>query len=105
MPFPKSLAIFNKYVTNRIFLTFAGRMAFPTDSGFVFALTYGKDVDWVKNLVTLNRGFLEFKGSKNLIHSFSFTDYEEVKELFPILVRIFFMALSVNDCLITKKQD
>jgi hypothetical protein len=79
-------------------------MAFPTDNGYVFALTYGKEVDWVKNLVALDSGFLEYGGSENLIHSFRFTFYEEVKEVFPVLIRIFLKILSVNDCLIAEKQ-
>jgi len=68
MPIPKSIANFNKHVTNKFFLLFAGRLspfaivnhkgrrsgrsyrtpilAFPMEAGFVFALTYGRDVDW-----------------------------------------------------------
>jgi len=63
MPIPRGIAIFNKYVTNQLFLLFAGWipplaivnhigrnsgrnyrtpiMAFQYENGFVFALTYG----------------------------------------------------------------
>lgn len=71
MPIPKGITRFNKHFTNRLFLLFAGRMppwavvshrgrssgrdyrtpvlAFPTETGFVFALTYGRGVDWARN--------------------------------------------------------
>jgi len=38
-------------------------MAFSTDVGFVFALTYGRDVDWVKNLIASDSGSLEYDGA------------------------------------------
>ena len=72
MPIPKSIATFNKFVTNKFFLLFAGWippfaivhhqgrksgvthktpvLSFKSEKGFDIALTYGKDVDWVKNL-------------------------------------------------------
>jgi deazaflavin-dependent oxidoreductase (nitroreductase family) len=126
MPFPKYLAIINKHVTNRFFLLFAGWippfaivehrgrrsgklyrtpiLAFPTTDGFVFALTYGRDVDWVKNLFANNFGFLRYNGAKNPIHAFSFSSYIEMKEAFPFLVRFFLNIISVDDCLLVVKQ-
>ena len=84
MPLSKKIAKFNKYITNKFFLLFASRlapwavvnhkgrhsgrdfrtpvMAFPTDSGFVIALTYGRNVDWVKNLIASDGGIIEYKG-------------------------------------------
>jgi deazaflavin-dependent oxidoreductase (nitroreductase family) len=126
MPLPKSIAILNKHITNRFFLLFAGWipplamvkhrgrtsgryyrtpiMAFPTDNGYVFALTYGKGVDWVKNLLASNSGGLKYNGADNLIHSIHFASYEDVKDVFPVFVRQFLRILSVNDCLITEKK-
>lgn len=71
MPFPDRLARFNRRVTNPLVGRLAGRlpplavvihrgrtsgrlyrtpvMAFPDGDGFVIALTYGPDRDWVKN--------------------------------------------------------
>lgn len=72
MPLPRALARFNRVVTNRITIRFAGRLpafgilvhrgrvsgrsyrtpvnAFRRPGGWVLALTYGADVDWVKNV-------------------------------------------------------
>jgi hypothetical protein len=78
-------------------------MAFSTDSCYVFALTYGKDVDWVKNLQAYDSGNLKYNGANNRIHSLRFTSYEDIKEVFPFLVRLFLRFLSVDDCLIAEK--
>lgn len=73
MPLPGWLARFNRRVTNPALRPVAGRLpyfgvvvhrgrttgllyrtpatAFPHRDGFVIALTYGRDVDWVKNVI------------------------------------------------------
>jgi hypothetical protein len=126
MPIPKSVAIFNKYVTNRFVLLFAGWvpplaiikhrgrksgrnyrtpvMAFQKADGFVFALTYGRDVDWVKNLLVAKSGVLKYYGVDNIICSFSFSLYEDVKYFFPVLFRIFLNFIKIEDCLLAEKQ-
>ncbi len=37
---------------------------FRTDEGFVFALTYGPDTDWVKNVITAGGCELETRGRR-----------------------------------------
>src|SRR5215475_8329303 len=74
-----SARVFNKYVTNRVLRGLAHRhrgpfalvrhvgrrtgnryetviMVFPTADGFVIALTYGPNVDWLRNLQTAGGG-------------------------------------------------
>jgi len=73
MTLPKALARFNRTVTNRITLVFAGRLptfaivshhgrrsgreyrtpvrVFRRAGGYRFALTYGADTDWVRNIL------------------------------------------------------
>ncbi|MFN2555458.1 MAG: nitroreductase family deazaflavin-dependent oxidoreductase [Nitriliruptorales bacterium] len=73
MPLPDSLARLNRRVTNPALRPLAGRLpyfgvvlhrgrhtgrlyrtpvnAFPQRDGFVVALTYGRDVDWLKNVL------------------------------------------------------
>jgi len=125
MPFPEALTRFNKHVTNKVFLLFAGWipplavvehhgrlsgsryrtpiMAFPSDGGYVFALTYGRNVDWVKNLLASGVGSLEHFGSEFPVHSFSFISFYQAINVFPFWVRVFLQLLSVKDCLIAKK--
>jgi len=124
MPIPKFIAVINKHVTNKFILLFArwlppfaivnhrgrktGRryrtpiLAFPTETGFVFALTYGRDVDWVRNLVASDSGRLEYKGDEIPIHVIRFEKYDDVRELFPYLVQLPLGLISIEDCLLVE---
>src|SRR5215467_3082279 len=75
---PKSVARFNRAVTNRITRRFAGRVwgfgivihrgrrsgrlyrtpinLFRTADGFLIALTYGRDSEWVQNVLAAGGG-------------------------------------------------
>src|SRR5512137_948773 len=105
MPIPKQITIFNKHITNRFFILFAGWipplavvehrgrvsgrqyktpiLAFPISNGYVFALTYGRNVDWANNLQALRRGVLKYNGNADPIYSPRHISIEEVKEKFP----------------------
>ena len=120
MPIPTSIADFNKHVTNKFFLLFAGRLspfaivnhkgrrsgrsyrppilAFPTEAGFVFALTYGRDVDWVRNLLADGGGTLRRKGEDIPIHGVRIVGYEDVKHLFPSWIKRSLARISLKDC-------
>lgn len=126
MPIPKFVAGINKHVTNRLFNLFAGWlaplaivhhrgrrsgrmyrtpiMAFPTETGLVFALTYGRDVDWVKNLMASDGGRLKRKGGEIPIHGIRFAKLRDVKEFFPFLVRLPLDFISVEDCLLVEAR-
>jgi deazaflavin-dependent oxidoreductase (nitroreductase family) len=127
MPIPKSITYFNKRITNRLFIPFAGWipplaiiehygrksgsqyktpiLAFPTRDGFVFALTYGRNVDWVKNLQASGYGVLKYNRSTYQINNFRFSTYMDLKEIFPGVVRLFLETLQVTDCFMVEKQD
>jgi deazaflavin-dependent oxidoreductase (nitroreductase family) len=86
MPLPQRLARFNRHVTNPIARTVAGRippfaivrhqgrrsgtvyrtpiMAFPNRAtgGYVVALTYGPDAQWVKNVLAAGGCEIERRG-------------------------------------------
>src|SRR5215467_11746881 len=86
MPLPKSLARFNLKVTNRITGPFAaylpgfaivhhvGRKSgierstpvnmFRGTDGYVIALTYGRDSQWVKNVLAAGRFDVERRGRR-----------------------------------------
>ena len=124
MPIPKIIATLNKYVTNSLFLLFArwlppfaivnhqgrksGRryrtpiLAFPTDTGFVFALTYGRNVDWVRNLMASDGGTLEYKGDEVPIRRIRIVKYDDMTELFPYWIRSFLGLISVEDCVLAE---
>ncbi len=124
MPIPKFIAVINKHVTNRFILLFAGWLppfaivnhrgrrsgrryrtpilAFPTDTGFVFALTYGRNVDWVRNLMASDSGRLKYKGDERPIHMIRFERYDDVRELFPYWVRLPLGLISIEDCLLVE---
>ena len=124
MPLSKKIAHFNKYVTNKFFLIFAGRLApfsvvhhtgrrsgknyrtpvlaFPRESGYVIALTYGRNVDWVKNLLATDRGVLEYKGEKIPVHGIRVADYTEHKSLFPSWIHRSLNRIKLENCLLVE---
>ncbi len=76
MPMPRAVARFNRYpnrIVSRIarhippllLLTHTGRTSgkeyqtpvcgFQTDAGFIIALTYGREADWVRNVLAVGR--------------------------------------------------
>jgi deazaflavin-dependent oxidoreductase (nitroreductase family) len=84
MPLPKRLARFNRAVTNPVVRRFAGRLPgfailhhvgrrsgrlyrtpvniFRTTDGYVVALTYGRDSDWVRNILAAGGCKAEIRG-------------------------------------------
>jgi len=125
MPIPRFVAGFNKHVTNKIILIFAvcllpfavmghvGRrsgssyrtpvLVFQAGEGYVVALTYGRDVDWVRNLLAAGYGKLERGGLRMPVSSFSVASYGDKECLFPLWVRLLLSLISVKDCLYMEK--
>lgn len=86
MPAPRSVARFNRRFTNRLALRVAGYLpgfaivshvgresgrpyrtpvnAFRTDSGYIIALTYGSESDWVKNVLVAGSCELQTRGRR-----------------------------------------
>jgi deazaflavin-dependent oxidoreductase (nitroreductase family) len=84
MPLPRWVARFNRQVTNRLTLPLAGHLPhfgvvvhtgrksnrvyrtpvniFPRPGGYVIALTYGPDSDWVRNVLASGGATLETRG-------------------------------------------
>ena len=121
MPAPRWLARFNRHVTNRVTRVFvtrsrafgvvvhrgrrSGRIlrtpvnVFPQSDGYVIALTYGPDADWVKNVMAAGRCELESHGvvvslsSPRIVH-------DQQRRLMPLLVRAMLGIAHVNDFLV-----
>jgi deazaflavin-dependent oxidoreductase (nitroreductase family) len=86
LPAPRSIARFNRRVTNRAFLRVAGRLpgfaivhhigrrsgrtyhtpvnAFRAEGGYVIALTYGSGSDWVRNVLAVGSCELRTRGRR-----------------------------------------
>ena len=86
MPAPRSVARFNKRFTNRVALRVAGYLpgfaivshigrnsgrayrtpvnAFATNGGYIIALTYGAESDWVKNVLAAGACELQTRGRR-----------------------------------------
>lgn len=126
MSIPRLIAGFNKHVTNKFFLIFAGWlqpftvishvgrrsghvyrtpvMAFPSGEGYVVALTYGRDVDWVKNLLSAGHGEVERGGLRVSMHAFRIASYKDAESLFPLWIRPSLWLISLKDCLYMEKS-
>lgn len=120
MPFPKLLTRVNKAVTNRVMIHMAdhppfaalrhvgrssGRRyripinAFPTESGFVFALTYGRDTDWVKNVMAAGRADLDYGGETISLSNPRFVGNERASAAIPSTARLLLSLLHVDEFL------
>ena len=108
MPASRSIARFNRRFTNRLTLKVAGYLpgfaivghvgrksgrpyrtpvnAFRTDDGYIIALTYGAESDWVKNVLAAGSCELQTRGRRaRLFDPCIVTD--ESKRWAPLLVR------------------
>jgi deazaflavin-dependent oxidoreductase (nitroreductase family) len=120
VPLPKRLARFNTRVTNRLTRRVAGRLpgfgivshvgrrsgrvyrtpvnVFRDGERYVFALTYGPDADWVRNVLAAGRCGLETRGrTVELRDPERFTD--PTRHLVPLPVRWALRLLHVDEFL------
>jgi len=120
MPAPRWLARFNLRVTNRILGPLALRMPgmgvighvgrktrrlhrtpvliFRHSNHYVIALTYGRESEWVRNVVAQDGCVLETQGCRlQLSHPYLYRDEERLA--MPGLVRIMLGLLNVSDFL------
>jgi deazaflavin-dependent oxidoreductase (nitroreductase family) len=121
MPLPKRLARFNRKVTNRVLGPLAERLpgfgivihrgrrsgrehrtpvnVFRHGDGYVIALTYGADSQWVRNVLAAGGCDLELRGrtvavtAPELVH-------DERRRLVPAPVRLPLRAANVSDFLV-----
>ncbi|HKX75495.1 MAG TPA: nitroreductase family deazaflavin-dependent oxidoreductase, partial [Acidimicrobiia bacterium] len=109
MPIPLAIARFNRYVTNPITRLFAGWAPmfaivyhrgrrsgntyntpvniFPTQGGFVIALTYGSNVDWVKNLLAAGEATIRYRSKLIWVTEPELISTEVGMSAMPMLVR------------------
>jgi deazaflavin-dependent oxidoreductase (nitroreductase family) len=120
MPAPRWLARVNLHVTNRILGPLAGRMpgmgivvhvgrktqlvhrtpviVFPQGNHFVIALTYGRESEWVRNV--LAQGGCELETRRQTLRLTSpYLYYDEKRRAVPGFVRLMLGLLNVSDFL------
>jgi deazaflavin-dependent oxidoreductase (nitroreductase family) len=124
MPLPKSLARFNLRVTNRVLGPLAERLPgfgivlhkgrrsgreyrtpvniFRHGDGYVIALTYGADSQWVRNVLAAGEVDVEIRGRRihltapELVH-------DERRRLVPAPVRVPLAAANVDDFMLLSR--
>jgi deazaflavin-dependent oxidoreductase (nitroreductase family) len=123
VPLPKRLARFNRVVTNPIVRTVAGRlpaMAIVTHVGrrsgrsyrtpvnlfrsgdrYVFALTYGADAQWVRNVLAAGGCTVETRG-RRLALAAPEVVRDPRRRLVPAPVRPILGALRVSDFMVLR---
>ena len=121
MPLPDRLARLNRHVANPIMRTFAGRLppfaivvhrgrrsgkvyqtpvwAFRAGEGFVIALTYGADRDWVKNVVAAGGCTFVRSGRRISLADPRVVDGDAGLRLIPALLRPALRLLGVTEFL------
>ena len=126
MPIPKPIAWFNRHVTNPIvrrvagwapgfcILTHVGRRSgqtydtplnvFDAPDGFVFALTYGPDTDWVKNVMAADGCTIRHKRRDVALTHPRFITTEEGMAHMPAPVRVVLQLLDVTEFLRVAKS-
>lgn len=121
MPIPKAIARFNRHVTNPVARGIAGRApgfcilthvgrhsgrvyhtplnVFGVPGGFVFALSYGPDTDWVDNVWAAGGGAIRHAGRDFTLISPKILSTEEGMAHMPAPVRVVLRLLGVSDFL------
>ena len=126
MPFPSWLARVNRRVTNPILihltdrppfaaLTHTGRItgqthripinAFPTETGFVIACTYGTEADWVRNVFAHGQAALDYGGERIELRRPRLVGSQAVKPHLSPLLRSFLGMLQVQDYVVLERSD
>lgn len=120
MPAPRSIARFNRRFTNQLFLRVAGYLpgfaivshvgrksgrayrtpvnAFRADGGYIIALTYGSESDWVKNV--LAAGSCDLKTRRRWVHlSDPRIETDENKGWAPLPVKFILDRIDAPQCM------
>jgi deazaflavin-dependent oxidoreductase (nitroreductase family) len=118
MPIPIAIASFNKRVTNRLTTPFAGHLpgfavvmhrgrtsgrmyrtpvnAFRRSDDYVFVMTYGADVDWVRNVEAAEECDIETRGRLvHLVQPRRFSD--PARDAVPGPVRMILRLIDVDE--------
>jgi deazaflavin-dependent oxidoreductase (nitroreductase family) len=125
VPFPKALARFNRDHLNRLMLVLApippfaalthrGRTtgreyrivlnAWPCGDRFAFALTYGEDSDWVRNVLAHGAAELEWRRRRIHLHQPQVVGAEDARPCIPAPIRAVLRAGGVDRFLLMERN-
>jgi hypothetical protein len=79
--------------------------AYPLGDGFVFALAYGPDVDWCRNIMASGKCTLIWKGQEYALERPEIIPISEAWEAYSPSVRLFIRAGGMKQCLWVHKQS
>jgi deazaflavin-dependent oxidoreductase (nitroreductase family) len=125
MPLPKRLARFNRVVTNPILRRVAGRLPgfaivehvgrrsgrtyrtpvnlfAASDGGYVIALTYGRDSEWVRNVLAARGCGAQTRGRQIRLSDPQIV-HDEHQTLVPAAVRPMLALADVNDFMVLRR--
>src|SRR6202049_4660227 len=112
------VAAFNRAITNRITIRFAARLpgfgilthvgrksgrvyrtpvnVFRAPEGFLIALTYGREIEWSKNVISARAWQLETRGVQYQLSSPTIV-HDPTRRRFPIPVRVVLRLIGADD--------
>jgi deazaflavin-dependent oxidoreductase (nitroreductase family) len=67
-------------------------VAFRSDAGIVIPMTYGRDVDWARNMIHANGCEVERMGRRITLRSPRIVGFDRAKQRLPAALRPFFRA-------------
>lgn len=117
MPFNKNITRFNKRILNPMMLKFTGAsansfatiehvgrksgktfrtpiMVHPTEGGFIFALTYGPNVDWYRNVSAAGQCNLYWHGQHFVLGKPEPRSVDSAIQIFPRFQRFVLQTLN-----------
>ena len=68
-------------------------VAFHGDAGVVIPMTYGRDVDWARNIVRANECELERMGRRVALRDPRIVGFDRARRRLPVALRPFFRAV------------
>lgn len=75
----------------------------PKDNGFVIALTYGREVDWLKNILHAGVCKIRYKNQDYILEKPVFISQTEALQAFSWFPRRILPVMRINDFLFLKR--
>lgn len=80
-------------------------LAFPSASGFVIPMTYGRDVDWARNMSAAGGCELERAGRRLRLRNPRIVGFTDAEPHLPPLLRSLFRTLDLPGFVLTEREE